>query len=244
MIVIIIENKKSFIVKLSNRKSIKYLKHIYGDEIGFKLAKLSNRTGELYKNYIEIHDDIAIMYIYSKKHGILNVLIDIEDIQKVQQFKWKICKKKDHNSYYCDTHDKSSGKDKKLQLHRYIMNYDGELIIDHKNRNGLDNRRCNLRIVSVEINGKNSSKQKNNKNRNLPTGVYYDKKENVFRVFWSENKQSRGKRFSVSKLGFEKARNKAIMYRYKKCLKYDYDLTDIIQYVQRNKLIIRRNKKI
>lgn len=38
--------------------------------------------------------------------------------------------------------------DKVKLLHRYLLNYDRKDVIDHINNNPLDNRKCNLRIVT------------------------------------------------------------------------------------------------
>ena len=40
-------------------------------------------------------------------------------------------------------------------LHKYLMNYPKGLVVDHINHNTLDNRRCNLRVVTDTINKMN-----------------------------------------------------------------------------------------
>ena len=42
-------------------------------------------------------------------------------------------------------------------MHRLLMNFPSGMVIDHINRNGLDNRRANLRIVTNRQNCWNSS---------------------------------------------------------------------------------------
>jgi hypothetical protein len=51
--------------------------------------------------------------------------------------------------------------DKSISLSRYIMHAVKGELVDHKNRNPLDNRRCNLRIVNARHNVLNR-KVKNN----------------------------------------------------------------------------------
>jgi len=43
----------------------------------------------------------------------------------------------------------------RLIMHRVIMNPPKSMLVDHKNRNTLDNRRCNLRICSRSQNNSN-----------------------------------------------------------------------------------------
>lgn len=64
-------------------------------------------------------------------------MVDDEDFDKVNQYKWS----KDHG------YAKTICKGKALRLHRFIMDtVDAqEIIIDHINRDTLDNRKCNLR---------------------------------------------------------------------------------------------------
>ena len=40
----------------------------------------------------------------------------------------------------------------KLYMHRLVLNAPSELLVDHINGNGLDNRRCNLRLVDAALN--------------------------------------------------------------------------------------------
>ena len=46
---------------------------------------------------------------------------------------------------------------KTVIMHRIIMGYTGELVIDHIDRNPLNNRKCNLRIVTRCQNNQNKS---------------------------------------------------------------------------------------
>lgn len=57
------------------------------------------------------------------------------------------------------------GNYKVMFLSRFIMNYDGENFIDHINNNPLDNRKCNLRIVTPEQNSMNRKSQKNSSSK-------------------------------------------------------------------------------
>lgn len=66
-------------------------------------------------------------------------LIDIEDIEKVLQYRWYKNNKNDIITYV---------NRKPIMLHRLIMNFPEGLQIDHINHNRSDNRKNNLRIVT------------------------------------------------------------------------------------------------
>lgn len=98
------------------------------------------------------------------------VLIDIEDIEKVCQWNWstQVHKAKNKENFYARRNDKG----KHIMLHRFLMNAPEGLEVDHKNGNGLDNRKSNLRLATKAQNNTNISRLKNNKFR----GVYSTKK--------------------------------------------------------------------
>lgn len=63
---------------------------------------------------------------------------------------------------------------KKYYLARYILKYNGENYVDHINNNPLDNRKCNLRIVTPMQNMMNRTSSKSSTSKHI--GVSYCKK--------------------------------------------------------------------
>lgn len=83
--------------------------------------------------------------------------------------------------------------------------------IDHINRDGLDNRRKNLRDGSNSVNVQNQSKRIDNTSGK--TGVHFSKSKNAWIVQWPENGKRKCKMWTVSKYGDEKAKNLATKFR-------------------------------
>ncbi|MGE5438030.1 MAG: HNH endonuclease [Syntrophothermus sp.] len=81
---------------------------------------------------------------------------DIEDYDIIKCFYWRL-----NDSGYVIT----SVKRKNLRMHRIVMNYSGELQIDHRNGIRHDNRKDNLRLATNQQNCFNKSVK----------GVYFDK---------------------------------------------------------------------
>lgn len=77
------------------------------------------------------------------------VLISPEDYEMLSNYKWNISKGRNTN-YAVATINK-----KTVMMHRLINNTPSHLVTDHINRNGLDNRRENLRSVTKSENGRN-----------------------------------------------------------------------------------------
>lgn len=80
-------------------------------------------------------------------------LIDIEDYNKVKDYNWHI--DRSINGYLItDTY--INNKKESMYLHRFIMSDklkgDNKLVIDHINRNRLDNRKINLRACTQQQN--------------------------------------------------------------------------------------------
>jgi len=95
-------------------------------------------------------------------------LIDDEDFERVNQRKWGLSSKR---------YARGSINSKMILMHRFILNMPKNVDLDHINGNGLDNRKCNLRIATKSQNGGNRKVAKsksgfkgayfmNSKNRN------------------------------------------------------------------------------
>lgn len=81
-------------------------------------------------------------------------LVDDDDFDRINQHRWSICS--NGGSSYARRATTVNGKDVGLMMHRVIMGItDKSLRIDHKNRNGLDNQKHNLRSATPSQNSKN-----------------------------------------------------------------------------------------
>lgn len=81
-----------------------------------------------------MNDFVTIDLVGDKKS-----IIDREDLARVSQFTWRAVKQ--CRTWYAVTR---VGR-KEIKLHRFIMKVAPDAVIDHRNRDGLDNRKENLR---------------------------------------------------------------------------------------------------
>lgn len=82
-------------------------------------------------------------------------LVDDDDFERVSQHKWHL-----HSGNYAATSMKVNGDIKTVSLHRFILRTNGG--IDHKDRNGLNNCRNNLRPCTYSQNSANRRLHRNN----------------------------------------------------------------------------------
>src|SRR6478736_2425501 len=80
------------------------------------------------------------------------ILVDSEDQYLLEKYKWRVVKTK--NKFYATRIFTQNNKEKHVLLHRLIMNFPDHMI-DHINGNGLDNRKCNLRLATPSQNAVN-----------------------------------------------------------------------------------------
>lgn len=78
--------------------------------------------------------------------------VDDADYDRVSQYKWSAIQR---GRYAVRSETVAVGKRRIIYLHRFIMDAPEGLTVDHINGNGLDNRRCNLRICSQGDNVRN-----------------------------------------------------------------------------------------
>ena len=103
-------------------------------------------------------------------------IVDDEDYKLLNSYKW--CAKLCDGKWYALRGTWINNKRGGIYMHRQIMQFPNKKQIDHKNGNGLDNRRENLRIANQTQNNANQSR----KNKNLAgfKGVQYKKERNKY----------------------------------------------------------------
>lgn len=106
-------------------------------------------------------------------------LVDDEDFEYLNKWNWYA--DEIGNTTYVKRKQKIEGKVLTFYMHRVIMNPRKGKLVDHKNRNGLDNQKHNLRECNKGQNQINQRSQKNSSSKYL--GVHWDKS----RGKWSAN---------------------------------------------------------
>lgn len=131
------------------------------------------------KDIIYYENNYAYILL-SKNNLIKKVIFDIEDIEKVQEYKWHLHYQRKSNRYDVCANSFGSHKNRKyINMPRYIMNCPNDKVIDHINHNTLDNRKCNLKICTHFENNLNKTN-----NTSGCVGVY--KNKNKWRVIFRE----------------------------------------------------------
>jgi hypothetical protein len=106
-------------------------------------------------------------------------MVDSADYYKFGHFKWYVCGS--GTSYYAVRSAKTGKrKTKIIRLHREIMEAPANRLVDHKNNDGLDNRRENLRLATHSENCCNRQKKSNTTSRFI--GVSFIKAKKRWRV--------------------------------------------------------------
>lgn len=85
--------------------------------------------------------------------------VDDEDFERLSKWKWHACQQ-DRNCYAMRQMRLSNGQYRTILMHRDILNPPPGTDTDHKDHNGLNNRRTNLRIATRAENQHNRRLQK------------------------------------------------------------------------------------
>ncbi|MEK4970690.1 HNH endonuclease signature motif containing protein [Cytobacillus sp. FSL R7-0696] len=112
------------------------------------------------RNDYRIEDGIA--YISCTFEGkTVEALIDENklDIAESYPLKWYV-KRSSKDHYYVTGVMKRGGKQRVIYLHRLLTDCPEGKVVDHINHNTIDNRMCNLRVVTHQVNIFNTKSQK------------------------------------------------------------------------------------
>ena len=113
-------------------------------------------------------------------------IIDASDVSLVGQYNWQVYST-NAKTKYASRGAWVDGKATTQKMHRLIMGDADGLLIDHINRNGLDNRRSNLRFCTAAQNAWNVSERTTNTSGFR--GVDYHKLSQKWQARTSKNGQ-------------------------------------------------------
>lgn len=153
----ITDNNKYYTRIMNNR--ISYREYFENEEDATNwLMEMSIRFNILKNQHriIIIKDKEYLEVLLQDK--IKTFICDIEDLDYVESYTWH--SKKSHNRYY--VYGSTKGV-KNVIFHRIICPWGNDKeweLVDHINRNGLDNRKCNLKDGSGNFNNLNQAKRK------------------------------------------------------------------------------------
>lgn len=127
------------------------------------------------------YDSSKECYIGKASNTDAEFMVDKEDFDNVSKWTW-------YETSYGYMMTRVAAK-KQIFLHRFICGQTSpltdEYVVDHINRNTLDNRRSNLRVTSSYGNARNHSLSKSNSSG--VTGVSYYKPGNKYRAYIQDN---------------------------------------------------------
>lgn len=113
------------------------------------------------------NDIITSLEVISPKYGSKVINIDTEDYPRIRMFKWYVCPS--FGTFYARS---AINRNEKILLHRLIMSFPNfPLEIDHKDFDGLNNTKNNLRLCTHAENQAHKSKLKS---RSKYRGVYWN----------------------------------------------------------------------
>ena len=132
------------------------------------------------------------------KNRHLVALVDDEDYEYLNQWNWS--GEKHRNTFYAHRVDTTGEKNIKIKMHRLLAGVtDSRILVDHKDGNGLNNCKHNIRACNASQNSMNRkvyTKKKSSKYK----GVHYREKGD----FWIASIGARENRHYLGCFEFEK----------------------------------------
>lgn len=150
-----------------NSQSIKALGYCGRHYAQLKEFGYVKRT-KLDPNEIVLHDDYAEIYLYNAFGELqCSTYVDLDQVDRIKGYKWRLA-----GNYVINN--------KVGFLHRFVSKVDDDRMIDHIDRNGLNNRSANLRVCDKKSNAINAGKHVDNTSGHK--NVYWNKQKQKWEV--------------------------------------------------------------
>ena len=146
-------------------------------------VKTQDRVGYL----IQHDDDGEYCAIPLSGRNDIFAKIDPEDFEDISQFKWQLWNHKKKINFYAQRKIKTSTGHTTERMHRRILKLPPYVGADHKNGNGLDNRKNNLRVATS---GENNHNQRPRMGSSKYKGVVWHKSNKKWRSQITYNKKT------------------------------------------------------
>lgn len=121
----------------------------------------------------DLGDGTAVVFLGSGRTS----LIDADDIPRVGEFAWRLSNAKDRPDYAST----SVGRHQ-VYLHRFVIDAPDGVIVDHVNRDGLDNRKANLRLATGTLNMANTMRRSDGSSEYKGVKIRHDGKKWCARI--------------------------------------------------------------
>jgi len=131
-------------------------------------------------------------------------VVDPEDYDRLTKYKWHLAQSP--TGMYAARWQRFANKNtrKRIWMHREVISVPKNMVCDHINHNGLDNRKANLRAATISQNLCNRPKRKG-KTRSKYKGLEWDKNQNK----WKVRVQHNGRKFYLGSFNSERAAARA-----------------------------------
>jgi hypothetical protein len=111
-------------------------------------------------------------------------LVDDEDYGRIARHSWHAVWIASSKTFYAIRRERDArGKKVALYMHREVMRAAKGELVDHRDHNGIDNRRSNLRVCSHKNNIRNMRKIKDSSHTSLYKGVGWHAQRGKWRAY-------------------------------------------------------------
>ncbi len=115
--------------------------------------------------------------------------VDDSDAELLSKYRWKILKA-DGQLYAARTHKKTQT----ILMHRFLLNAGKNQVVDHRNGDGLDNKRKNIRLGTQ---GQNLANMRKTRGKSRYKGVYWNSEKNLWQVQIGAGKNKNGNQLVI-----------------------------------------------